>query len=229
MSFFGGSNKPNAYDSEITVGNICAILVDSKYDSGLDPTTTANTIIDLYNYFTHNKNLRIRLPAPVSDPDDSYCFMWPEGAKTSSRAPSNSSAMYKGRYLSNYNTEKARNRASSVVSSSKVSSRHIGFVDDGSDNDNSTHSNKQHKHSSSNHKHNNSEKHKRQNSSKSSSNGSNIMRINGQVMKPTTSMEQILGSPKVHDDEDKEEDEIEAPRPPALRRQAKFTGFAEDE
>lgn len=228
MSLFGSSKLPNSHDIEITFGNICATLNDNKYADGLDQTTAINMVTDIYNYVRCSKNIRIRLPAPVSDPEDAYSFMWPEGAKISSRAPSNSSTLHNGRNFDKYKTDRARNRASSVVSSSKFSARHIGFAED----DDEKHTYKHRKGTSHHKSGDNTERHRRPSAATSNTNESRVLRVNGQVMKPTPSMDQLFAGPKSPDldeDNDNEEDEVQAPRPPVLRRQAKFSGFADEE
>lgn len=231
MSFFGSSKQPQINDVRITFENIRALLYDEKYSHGLDPNTTIDMINDVYDYVIGNKNMRIRLPAPVSNLEDRFGFMWPEGAKISSRAPSNASTAYKGRKLSsNYNSERARNRATSVASSSKFSARYVGFADeDEPENNNVKHSENHVKHKSKHSRSVNPDNAKHKKNKHATNNGSSVMRVNGQVFKPTPSMDDMLGNMNsaAHDIDDELEEDV--PRPAVLRKQAKFSNFADDE
>lgn len=187
MSLFGGTTRvpsgPNKSDIKTTLENVCALLDDPKYNGGLDPSSVVSLIEDIYEYVAGNKNKRLRLPAPANDPDDRYRIMWAEGAKVKSRPSSVSSKGSVDRHTSNKlssiyssrnSTEtKPIDRAMSVTSSSKYTSRYIGIIDE--------------------------EPISLQqpplpprSNRRDSITGSNTMRVNGATVRPSNSLEAIL-------------------------------------
>lgn len=244
MSLFSSIKPPNEHDLRTTFENLCATFADEKYRNGIDPNTMVDAINDIYLYVAGNKNMRIRLPAPMSNLDDRFGFMWPEGAKVSSRAPSNSSRVSVRKLSSNYTSQRAKDRAYSVTSSSRYSTKYIGFVEEDED-DGKRHVSRQTTQEKPSLSRTDTVTRRRSRSSKSS--GSNTIKVGGQVMKPTPSMEKILTGdkydamdsydPYIHNNSDDskiydtpaEHNEPLTPEPPVIRRRTKIAGFIDDD
>lgn len=195
MSFFTSTKGPEVNNIRVTVENLCTHISNEKYNKGIDPDGVINMIHDFYYYVTGEKNIRIRLPAPMSNTEDHFDMMWPEGAKVSSRPTSVSSSHYKGKRLSsNYKSTKIQSRASSVTSTSKRTVHYVGIAeeessDERADND---YDDRKYKATSTRHR-SNSTRH--DNNQKHNGSAGNTLRVNGHVMKPSPSFEEILNKP----------------------------------
>lgn len=86
---------PSVNELKTTFENICDELNSGYYQSGIDPETMANMMVQLYRHITNTSNGKpLSLPAPINDPDDTCRILWPEGARvrTRSRRDSHASA-----------------------------------------------------------------------------------------------------------------------------------------
>ncbi|KAJ4002536.1 hypothetical protein NW766_012861 [Fusarium irregulare] len=125
-------------DVKITLENLVAVLNSAKYKSGIDPETMIYTIDDIFAYVSGDSNIRIRTPAPIDNLDDRFGFMWPEGARVTSRAPSEGSRASRqsnrSRHLSakftSGNIEPDLMKSALSVTSSQYSSRYVGFIEE---------------------------------------------------------------------------------------------------
>lgn len=179
----------------ITFENLVELLVSEKYASGIDSGSISRMFDDIYMLIIDDPNTRIRLPAPVSDPDNRYKFMWPEGATISSRPASvatsktgtSSKASFRGMF-SNMRDSERLTGAMSVVSSSNFSNRrrHIGFIDE-DDEETDTEYEAQRRRLSS--------------SRRDSTGPTNTMRVNGGVVKPSASIEQMFAKTNINESE----------------------------
>jgi hypothetical protein len=206
---------------KVTFENLVAILNSPKYRNGIDPETMICTIDDIFSYVSGNADGRIRTPAPMDDLNDRFDFMWPEGARVSSRPPSESSRASRhsgrARHLSSKftsgNIGPDLMRSALSVTSSQSSRRYVGFID---------------------------EEHEepdprsppityprfppRRRSSVTSGPGSTV-KVHGAVVKPTPSIEKMFAASSITDDSPFEADlpEPEA-RPASTRRRAPPSG-----
>lgn len=118
------SSRPPSRYVKITLENIKELLlIEKKYKGGVDTNTLCDTIDDICAYVLGDADHKIRLPAPVLDPDDRYHFIFPEGARVRSRPPSESSR------TSRHSNRSFHSRARSVASSTGCVFN-IGFAPD---------------------------------------------------------------------------------------------------
>lgn len=230
MGFFNDTiTGPDAYDIKITIENIQAHILSSKYSDGVDAETCSNMIGDLYMYILGKKHGALSLPAPALYPSEKYDVMWPEGSRVRSRRGSNVSASSHKHgssrrdplALDRPGNSRAYSGASSVTSTSKYSSRYIGIVEDDEDEavlvappDRSSKREPEvpRRHSKySKHSH-------------SQPKAPGTMRLSNAAVRPTPSMERFM---KPADDPEDDDDE---PRRPIRQpnRKNTITGFADD-
>ena len=191
--------------------NLIALLNTDKYASGVDPITLSHTIDDIYRHIAGDKNSRIRLPAPSNSPDDGFDFMWPEGARVSSKAPSDTSHRSGRSHHSNRsrlsskfvggNISPNHTRRAMSVTSSQYSKRYVGFIDEEDEPESENYSIVS---PSSHFRRRSSGAHKPQ----------NTVRVHGGVVKPTPSLERMFAKADIGD----EEEEEYAPRPPVSKK-----------
>lgn len=209
FSSFSGVQPPKLVDVRVTFENLCAVFSEERYNDGLDAQGVMHMLGDIYEFITGGKSVRIRLPAPVSNRDDCFKYMWPEGAKVTSiaKTQSNGSRRSSGhrysestnrlssKYTTRNNGRAHSKRSSSVVSSSQYGSRYVGIAEQEPDDSNeySYKSSATSPHAKSN----------------------NTINIGGSIVKPTPSLERIISSTQRmnmnygNDYNDYNEDEIE--------------------
>ncbi len=213
---FSSSKKEQSHTAmknfKVTMENLVAVLNDDKYRDGVDVTTLCYTLDDIYRHIAGDVNSRIRIPAPVGDLEDKFGLMWPEGARVSSRPPSESSRHSgkshshrhrsgSGKHLSSKYTSgdispDLTRRALSVTSGgSSYSKRYVGFIPEDDEDDNN--------YSASNN---------RRSSTKATNHSNKTVRVDGAVVKPTVSLENMFPQYSI-DDNDNNDDEVYAPRP----------------
>lgn len=221
----------------ITFENLIAVLSDTKYESGIDRMTIAHTIQDLYSHVSGDRNIRIRCPAPMNNLEDKFQFLWPEGARVSSRAPSDTSRAshrsgkshrLSSKFTSGNIDSNAVRRAMSVTSS-HYSKRFVGFIDE---EDEKAEDEEEPVYHFSPPRH-----------RKSSVPGpENTIRVNGSVMRPSPSLEQMFArkslADEAGDNEDRETPEQESrpvsgrhtrgPNRSTRRRGVSNVGFSEE-
>lgn len=244
MGLFNLTQGPSGENVKITFENVCAILRQEKYNEGIDADTTIRMIEDLYVYLTHNKDTRIRCPAPVSNPDDKFNMMWPEGAKVQSRPPSLSSSYASSHYRkstasglsSKYTTgnlsQQARSRVSSTVSSRRPEGRYVGIIDEEADNGKSeliSSLKSSHAGAESEVKHRHRSRSSRDKSAASRHKEEITLRVAGAVVRPSASLEQIANGLDENEYDDKDFIERPAARQQRCNRgdKAKHVGFAD--
>lgn len=131
MPLFSVSGPP-IEDVKVTFENVCAMLNDDKYLNGIDRDSVVTLLSDIYSYVGGNRSIPLHCPAPVDNPSDRFGFMWPEGAKVSSR-PTSRSSSHRSRHVpalsSKYVSKSTGSRTPSVTSSA-YSGRYIGIVDE---------------------------------------------------------------------------------------------------
>lgn len=178
---------------KITLENLIALLNHPKYNEGIDSETMSHTINDVFAYVSGDKDIRIRCPAPMSNLDDRFQYMWPEGAKVTSRPASNTSKAShrsgKPRRLSsrftggNIDPELARMAMS--VTSSAFSRQHVGFIEEEDEYVTARPPLTQRRRSS-------------------VVQPRNTVRVNGGVVKPSPSLERMFASSNIVEDNDDE-------------------------
>lgn len=117
---------PSVSELKTTFENICEEFNSGHYQSGIDPETMANMMVQLYRHITNTSNGKpLSLPSPMDDPEDTYRILWPEGAKvkTRSRRDSHASAG-SSRTPSGVKVPNMRSSYGSSVASSVKSSRY---------------------------------------------------------------------------------------------------------
>ena len=136
MPWFSKSiDGPDVMKMKITFENLCSELNDSIYDDGVDRNTIIATIKDIYNWLVVDSDSSITLPATTREPDDRYRFIFPEGARVSTRkrggtlsvSSRGSATLPKAaRKLSSHYTRSH----SSTSSANRSQPRYVGFAED---------------------------------------------------------------------------------------------------
>jgi len=125
---------PDVEHIKTTFENLCAELNAEKYDGGVCRDGVIRLVNDVYKWLVVSKDNMIRLPATVNQPEDTARFMFPEGARVSTRkskcgsnVSSAASNLPKG-YTSL--SRKYTESRSSATSTSRYAAHYVGFAED---------------------------------------------------------------------------------------------------
>ena len=141
---------------------------------------------DIYEFVTGGKSVCIRLPAPVSNHDNCFKYIWPEGAKVTSVAKSQSNTSRRSsschyiegtsklspKYTNRDSGHTCSKKSSSVVSSSQYGLHYVGIAE-------------QEPEDSNDHLY-------KLSTTSSHTKSDNTINIGGSIVKPTPSLEQII-------------------------------------
>lgn len=129
---------PNVIQIKVTLENLCSELNSNLYDLGVDRDTLVKTLSDIYEWIVVNKDTRISVPAPRDDLDDRHRYIFPEGARVSTRRSSRASSVTSTASSSlpkqalKLSSHYTRSHAS-TSSANRYQPTHIGFAEEEED------------------------------------------------------------------------------------------------